>query len=33
MESKTQQTYNFRILYWFSNKWCPDSSLHEHTNP
>ena len=33
MESKTQQKYNFRIFYWFSENWCPESSQHEHTNP
>jgi hypothetical protein len=32
MDSKTQQKYNFRILYWFSQKWCPDSNQHEHNN-
>ena len=33
MDTKTQQKYNFRILSWFSQKWCPDSNQHEHTNP
>jgi hypothetical protein len=32
MDSKTQQKYNFRILSWFSQRWCPDSSEHAHTN-